>query len=364
MIPTTIKRDNLARIALIKSEMITDYEIDQITNIFQNLRYERKKIELFQIESIDSFSIGLDFDLLLCIHDSDVLNMVRDPTDLPPLLCIELPGDHSFFSQFALNNLQWALTEYLNDNYILDSRSLLLSKIGNESYTGLNDIHITSSAINKRIRYDIRINDESLYTDGSDSANAILVSTPTGSTAMSFNLGGAVIHPQALVFQIISIASRNITTHHQIVSQESTIEIEILEAIFPLVVNIDNYQFETHETLFQIKKAPELISFITFLEKNNNMKPQNKLKAKLSFEDTHSLTSTAKFLLYILKNLNKSCTINELIDTTHIQNQKTIRSALNLLISKGFVKRRENLIDMREYLYYYSFAENNSPSLE
>ena len=357
---TFMNNNNLVKIALIKSEMINEYEIDQITKALQNLKNESKKIEFFHIESKDLSSTKSEFNFLVCIHDSDILNVVRESINLPPLLCIELPGDHSFFSQIPLNRLQWALNEYLTNNYILDSRSLLQLKTNTETYNGLNDIHITSSAINKRIRYDIRVNDISLYSDGSDSANAILISTPTGSTAMSFNLGGALIHPQAPVFQIISIASRNITTHHQIVSQESTIEIEIIEANLPLVINVDNYQLETHEKSFLVKKAPKMISFITFPEKGNDMEPRNKLKAKLSFEDTNSLTSTAKFLLYILKDHKKPCTINELIEITHIQNQKTIRSALNLLISKGFVKRRENLIDMREYLYYYSLAENNS----
>lgn len=352
--------DNLVKIALIKSDMISEFEIEYITSTIDSLGYKEKNFELYQLDSKNASSIDLDFDFFLCIHDDDVLNVVREFDNLPPLLCIELAGDNSFFSQVTLNNLEWALRSYLDNEYVLDSRSLLQLKTNNRTYNALNDVHITSSAINKRIRYDIRINNESLYADGSDSANAILVSTPTGSTAMSFNLGGALINPQSSVFQIISIASRNITTHHQIVPQESTIEVEITESILPLVINVDNHQFKTSEKLFLLSKAPDKVAFIAFIEKRNNTHPQNKLKAKLSFEDTRSLTSTAKFILYVLKDNEKPFTINELINITHIQNQKTIRSALNLLISKGLIKRRENYIDMREYLYYYSLAENDS----
>ena len=56
----------------------------------------------------------------------------------------------------------------------------------------------------------------------------------------------------------------------------------------------------------------------------------------------------------MLQTENKTLTINELIDITHIQNQKTLRTSLNLLMEKGFIKRRENLNDLREHLYYYN----------
>ncbi len=351
--------DSLIKLALIKSDMISEFEIEFITSTIDNLGSKDKNFELHQLDSKNLSPNELDFDCFLCIHDDDVLNVVREFENLPPLLCIELPGDNSFFSQVTLNNLKWALREYFDNEYVLDTRSLLQLKTSDRLYNALNDVHITSSAINKRIRYDIRVNNESLYADGSDSANAILISTPTGSTAMSFNLGGALINPQSSVFQIISIASRNITTHHQIVPQESTIEVEITESILPLVINVDNHQFKTKEKFFLLTKAPNTVSFISFIEKRNKTHPQNKLKAKLSFEDTQSLTSTAKFILYVLKDNEKPFTINELIDITHVQNQKTIRSALNLLMSKGLVKRRENYTDMRGYLYYYSLAEHD-----
>ena len=359
MSTTSLKSKTPVKIALIKSDMISEFEIEQILGIIDGLGYKDKKLELHQLE-IDNLSENEIFDVFLCISDDDVLNIARVLDNLPPLLCIELPGDNSFFSQAPLTNLKWALEAYLENEYALDSRTLLQLKTSKRTYNALNDVHITSSAINKRIRYDIRVNNESLYADNSDSANAILISTPTGSTAMSFNLGGALINPQSPVFQIISVASRNISTNHQIVPEEARIEVEITESILPLVINVDNYQFKAHDELLLFNKAPHKISFISYIEKKNHAHTQNKLKAKLSFEDTQSLTSTAKFILYVLKNNDKPFSINELKKITHIQNQKTLRSAINLLISKGFVKRRENLTDMREYLYYYSLAENTT----
>ncbi len=335
--------------------MISDYEISLIIKIVDKIRLDNPNFMFIPI-GFKELNTNSDFDLFLVIHDNDVLNIVREIENIPPLLCIELPGDNSFFAQVTMNDLSWALDQYIVNDFGLDLRSLIKLETSEKRFYALNDIHVTSSAINKRLRYDIRVDEESLYNDGSDSANAILVCTPTGSTAMSFNLGGAIINPHSSVFQIISIASRNITTSHQIIPQNSEIAIEITEAILPLVINVDNYQFKTNDTYFSLTRAPFEIAFIKF-SLRNSIRLQNKLKDKLSFEDTQSLTSTAKFLLHVLKNNDKPVSINELINTTHIRNQKTIRNALNLLISKGFVKRRENYTDMREYLYYYNLTE-------
>ncbi|MHA1983478.1 MAG: hypothetical protein ACW967_03910 [Candidatus Hodarchaeales archaeon] len=350
------KTNKTYRVALYKSKLITEHEINFIHDICKNLSSDFGNVELIIHEQGINPSITNDFNLLLCIHDDDVLNAVREFSLCPLILCIELPGDHSFFSQITLNQLKSGLENFLKNDFVLDSRALIHLSLDNDTFFSLNDVHITSSTVNRRIRYDIKVDNESLYTEG-DSANAILISTPTGSTAMSFNLGGAIIHPQAPVFQILSIASRNITTKHQIIPENSIVEIDIIESILPLVINIDNYQVKTNCKKISIKKASSNVSFIKFSDKFRDMHPQSKLESKLSFEDTHSLTSTAKFVLHVLQRENKSLTINELIKITHIQNQKTLRSSLNLLMEKGFIKRRENLIDMREHLYYYSSIE-------
>ena len=143
---------------------ISNYQVvGSVGKDFDSLGYKDKNVELYQLDSKSLSTNDLDFDLFLCIHDDDVLNVIREFDNLPPLLCIELPGDNSFFSQVTLNNLNWALREYLDNNYVLDSRSLLQLKTSNRIYNALNDVHITSSAINNRIRYDIRVNNESLY---------------------------------------------------------------------------------------------------------------------------------------------------------------------------------------------------------
>lgn len=349
--------NNHIQIALLKSDMISDHEITIVTTIIKKIKKENKTIDYHILELSEFQLTNISFDLVLCFHDDDVLNVVRTIKPPLPLFVIELPGDSSFFSQVALKNLDLAITKFLQNEYILDTRNLLNLKLKDKEYLALNDVHITSSAINTRIRYDIRINGKSLYAEGNDSANAILLSTPTGSTAMSFNLGGAIIHPGTDVLQLLSIASRNITTHHQIIPFNSIIELDITEFNPPLVINIDNYQFKTTEHTFVFTKALSGAIFITFKDQDDKIHTQSKLKNKLSYEDTRSLTSTAKFLLFILKDSDKPLTINELIAKTHIQNQKTIRTALNLLINKGFIKRRENYVDMRQYLYYYVKTE-------
>jgi NAD+ kinase len=334
---------------------MTDYECNQIEASIKRISTSQDLI-LAMITSNDPFP--KDTDLLICFNDSDVLTVSRIYKSLPPTLVVEFPGDSSFFSQIVFDQLEWAVIKFVNKEFEFDQRNLLQLDIeGEESLVALNDIYIASSRVNKRMRYDLTIDGETLNAD-IDSANSILISTPTGSTAMSLNLGGVIIQPNAQVFQIQSIASRSNLARHQVISNDSIIHVEIIESVLPLSVDVDNYQFTTDKTIFIIKKAEKELNFIKFYAPETSRNIETKLINKISFEDTQSLTSSAKFILHVLQNENKPISTNKISEVTQIKNQKTLRSALNLLMQKGFVRRKANIQDLREYLYY--FADNQA----
>ena len=339
----------ISTVAYLKTQNITDYELQLLDELFSNFNPSQiQATDLSQITQKDQI-----YDLLLCFSDSDLLSAINTMCNFPKyILVVELPGDNSFFAQSTLINLKEDLLRIIESKTIQkDVRSLLKIEIENKQYLALNDIHISSSTINARLRYDVLVDSASIFSNEPDSANALLLSTPTGSTAMSLNLGGAVLHPQAGVFQFQAIASRNLLSNHYIIPDSSKINIEIVEAKFPIVINIDNYQMSTTSDNFTITKSNSNVVFLK-LENERDM-TQKKLSNKISFEDTQSLTSSAKFILHVLQNdRKKSFTVNELSEITHITNQKTIRNAIKLLMEKGLIKRKENLLDLREHLYF------------
>ncbi|MDH5403169.1 MAG: winged helix DNA-binding protein [Candidatus Heimdallarchaeota archaeon] len=329
----------------------SEFEVKMIDNIFVKLMKSLKgTVDIDKYHPLDS---NEEMDLLICFSDSDIFSIVKSIDSLPLLLVIEFPGDNSFFSDYDLTRLDWCIEEYITGNILIERHRLMQVEIDKSKIVVLNDILLSSSRINHRIRYDINIDGRSIYSD-LDNANSILISSPIGSTAMALNVGGAIVHTKSDVFQIQSIASRNLLTSHNIVSNKSIIKIEIIDTVMPLVISLDNYQIQSDQKEFIISLSPKELRFLKFRKTEDIKNTATKIIDKISFEDTQTLTSSAKFILHVLRTSIEPLTINDIIETTHIHNQKTIRSSLKRLIQKGFVKRKENLQDMREHLYYFN----------
>ncbi|MCY3414011.1 MAG: NAD(+)/NADH kinase [Candidatus Heimdallarchaeota archaeon] len=284
--------------------------------------------------------------ITLCFGDDQVLNAVHNGAT--KLLIVELPGDDSFLASITLNQLHQAIDLIQSNRFYEERRSLLNIDVNGTKQTAINDIYIGPTRVNSRMNYDILMDDVPLFDNG-DSSNGLLISTPTGSTAFAFNLGGPTINYAASVIQIQSIASRNPMTSHFIVPDDKELCIEIQQPD-QIVVQVDNVQIQSNDKTLCIQKAMNTAIFIVPDIPQQSI--QSKVFNKLNYEDTKDLTSTSKFILHVLQQANSEMTANELMEITQITNNKTMRNALKLLMAKGFVRRKENLSDMREYLYY------------
>jgi NAD kinase len=350
------------QIGVYQSELTTQLDLDIVIQYYKDAINELKvnhkndlELTIFNrsdFKKIDEMKLAL----ILCFNDTDVLDVFRflQTTEIP-LLCVELPGDHSFFSAVTLRELKWGFLQLFQNNFEYDPRIRL---IVNEKYFALNDVLISTKAPGQRMRYDILINKKSLLQTP-DSANQILISTPTGSTALNLNLGGSICLPGSGIFQILPIASRNRGITSYIVSDSTIIEVEIIESEYPIVFNIDNQHslpFNSQNKGFstiKITKADSKAIFIKFPELSEEFHQQYKLKGKQSFEDTKSLTSTAKFVLHVLKMTKNKLSTTEIMNQTNITNRKTLSNALSLLLEKGFIRRHSDLHDARKYAYSY-----------
>lgn len=330
-------------LAYLETDLLSDREEEMIMNL-------QDTAPIFDNFKSIAISDQIELDYLICFSDSDFLQIPRSSITAKNVFVVELPGDNSFFAELKLEHLI-ELENYLHKTYT-DKRWMLTIDTGKESYDGLNDVFISSMRTNTRMRYDFQIDSISRFEDY-DSSNGILVSTPTGSTAMALNLGGSYIDPHAEVFQFQSIASRNYMARHQIIPNTKTLTLEILDTVYPILVQVDNFRFTTDSDHITITKSSNSLDLLRFDLGEQNETIDHKLQNKLSFEDTSDLTSSAKFVLHVLQSQDRAMTITEITEITHIQNDKTLRSALKLLMSKGFVRRKENLEDLREHLYYF-----------
>jgi NAD+ kinase len=142
------------------------------------------------------------------------------------ILAINL-GTLGFLTELALADLYPALEAIEKGEYMVDSRSMLSCSLSRGSkkmaaHIALNDVVVSKSSIARLNHFEIYVDKEfvSAYK-----ADAIIVATPTGSTAYSLGAGGPILKPDVNAFVITPVSPHGLT-HRPVVVRDS-VEIEI-----------------------------------------------------------------------------------------------------------------------------------------
>ena len=136
-------------------------------------------------------------------------------------------GTLGFMTELALADLYPALEAIEKEHYVVDSRSMMSGSLirGGEilaTHAALNEVVVSKSAI-------ARLNHFELFVDAefvsSYRADALIIATPTGSTAYSLGAGGPILNPDVDAFLITPVSPHGLT--HRPVVVRDTVEIEI-----------------------------------------------------------------------------------------------------------------------------------------
>jgi NAD+ kinase len=136
-------------------------------------------------------------------------------------------GTLGFMTELALSDLYPALEAIEKERYIVDVRSMLSGSLirGGETlatHAALNEVVVSKSAI-------ARLNHFELFVDAefvsSYRADALIIATPTGSTAYSLGAGGPILNPDVDAFVVTPVSPHGLT--HRPVVVRDTVEIEI-----------------------------------------------------------------------------------------------------------------------------------------
>jgi NAD+ kinase len=136
-------------------------------------------------------------------------------------------GTLGFMTELALADLYPALEAIEKQKYLVDSRSMLEGLLIRDGETvvthpALNEVVVSKSAI-------ARLNHFELFVDAefvsSYRADALIIATPTGSTAYSLGAGGPILNPDVDAFVLTPVSPHGLT--HRPVVVRDTVEIEI-----------------------------------------------------------------------------------------------------------------------------------------
>jgi NAD+ kinase len=159
--------------------------------------------------------------------DGTLLSAVRAVAKVGTLILGVNLGTLGFMTELTLSGLYPALEAIEEKNYVIDCRSMLSGSLFRAGHTlathaALNEVVISKSAIARLNHFEVFVDTEFV---SSYRADALIIATPTGSTAYSLGAGGPILNPDVNAFVITPVSPHGLT--HRPVVVRDTVEIEI-----------------------------------------------------------------------------------------------------------------------------------------
>jgi NAD+ kinase len=160
------------------------------------------------------------------------------------------------------------LSELINQNYIIDSRTLIHLDAGiplfGDTPFALNDFTITKRDAAPMIKVRTYLNGEfinSYYADG------LIVATATGSTGYSMSCNGPIIFPDSASLVITPIAPHHLNTRPIIVPDNNVISFEVESRAEDFLCTLDaRREVVSNSVQLAIRKERFSIKLIRFKE--------------------------------------------------------------------------------------------------
>lgn len=158
-----------------------------------------------------------------------------------PILGVNL-GKLGFLTEFGPEGLQHQLTDIVNKRYVVEERLVLKattpSAPGKTLYA-VNDIVVDKARSSRMIDLEVHIDTNFAVTY---SADGLIVSTPTGSTAYALSNGGPIVTPASNVVGITPISPHTLSGRPLIVPDTSAIRIIADAESQEVLVSVDGQE--------------------------------------------------------------------------------------------------------------------------
>jgi len=233
-------------------EYFLHQNIGQILNSLYSIK--TTEIAVFDEKSIESLSV----DFLISIGgDGTFLSAVSYSISCnAPMVGINC-GRLGFLADISSENLEAALDQLVNGDYMIEKRSMLELIEPKQLFEGfpfaLNELTVHKLDNSSMIKIETFINGEFLSNYWAD---GLIVGTPTGSTAYSLSVGGPIVMPDLAGFLITPIAPHNLTVRPFVVPDNVEVELRVEGRGNQFLVSFDHrsapLDFSTH---IKIRKA-------------------------------------------------------------------------------------------------------------
>lgn len=181
-------------------------------------------------------------------------------------------GGLGFLTQIGIDDLEKSLEKLYQEKYFLDERMMLDCLIKRrekeiKKLTALNDVVIGKGAFARIICLATYVNNDYVITY---SADGLVVSTSTGSTAYSLSAGGPIVNPNINSIILTPICPHTLSARPLIIGENDQVRITLESSEEEVMVTIDGQEGFTLEPNDEviIKKSDHKARLITFKEKS------------------------------------------------------------------------------------------------
>ncbi len=177
-------------------------------------------------------------------------------------------GRLGFLSTGEATEISEILTKYYNDDYYIENRIMLDAKIISHDHTvfnslAMNDVFVSKSGLARTVRVNLFVDSIPVNRIIAD---AVLVSTPTGSTAYSLSAGGPIITPEVDAVLISPVCAHSLSSRCMVLPINSKIKFTASDKSDNLFLTIDgqvHVEFD-HESEISIKVSEHKSHFVRF----------------------------------------------------------------------------------------------------
>ena len=264
------------------------------TGIYLNSKYTSERDEYFykihsvlssagvECIAIDDLTRISELDLLLVLGgDGTILSVASECAKHGVKILGVNCGHLGFLTDFEAHQLSEALKVLTEGNYSTVKRSMLEVRYMNNTYFALNEAVIQRCTSGNAFSNTVNLRAE---IDGSTvdnfTADGLIVSTPTGSTAYSLSAGGSILTPDLQAFIMTPICPHSLHSRPIVFSDSSTVVISQSGKNCTLNLIVDGRVVETLNGFdcVTVKKAERTAEFIS----GSNDKFFDKLLIKLN----------------------------------------------------------------------------------
>lgn len=198
--------------------------------ICDGTKYDDESIRKYLYTNPDNVPEDIECAIVLG-GDGTLIQASRDLVNRDiPLIGVNF-GKLGFLAEVEQNDVISMLDKLIEDNYNIVERMMLEGKIIREEQEyyaniALNDIVISRGHMLRVIDFKVYVNGKllNLYT-----ADGIIISTPTGSTAYNLSAGGPIARPDSNLIIVTPICPHTLNTRSIVLSDSDEIVIELCQ---------------------------------------------------------------------------------------------------------------------------------------